>query len=100
EDVDRLLDGAVIHLVNTDPPYNVNVEPRSNNALAAGGDGHHQKFDRARMPKAAKKTTATLRPKDLPLANDCVTDEEFDRLLSAWFGNVARVLLPGHAFYV
>ena len=27
-DVDRLLDGAVIHLVNTDPPYNVKVEPR------------------------------------------------------------------------
>ena len=36
EDVDRLLDGAPIHLVNTDPPYNVKVEPRSNNAIAAG----------------------------------------------------------------
>jgi len=36
EDVDRLLDGAVIHLANTDPPYNVRVEPRSNNAIAAG----------------------------------------------------------------
>ncbi len=36
EDVDRLLDGAEIHLVNTDPPYNVKVEPRSNNAIAAG----------------------------------------------------------------
>jgi len=36
EDVDRLLDGAKIHLVNTDPPYNVQVEPRSNNAIAAG----------------------------------------------------------------
>src|SRR6266478_4622549 len=35
-DVDRLLDGAQIHLVNTDPPYNVKVEPRSNNAIAAG----------------------------------------------------------------
>jgi DNA modification methylase len=34
--VDRLLDGAVIHLANTDPPYNVKVEPRSNNAIAAG----------------------------------------------------------------
>ena len=28
DDVDRLLDGAQIHLVNTDPPYNVRVEPR------------------------------------------------------------------------
>ena len=36
EDVDRLLDGAAVHLVNTDPPYNVRVEPRSNNAIAAG----------------------------------------------------------------
>jgi hypothetical protein len=25
EDVDRLLDGATIHLVNTDPPYNVRL---------------------------------------------------------------------------
>jgi hypothetical protein len=36
EDVDRLLDGAAIHLVHTDPPYNVKVEPRSGNAIAAG----------------------------------------------------------------
>src|SRR5690606_11264179 len=36
EDLDRLLDGQVIHWVNTDPPYNVKVEPRSNNAIAAG----------------------------------------------------------------
>src|SRR4029077_10704280 len=36
EDLDRLLDGQSIHLVNTDPPYNVKVEPRSNNAIAAG----------------------------------------------------------------
>ena len=36
EDVDRLLAGATIQLVNTDPPYNVKVEPRSNNAIAAG----------------------------------------------------------------
>ena len=35
-DVDRLLDGAPVHLVSTDPPYNVKVEPRSNNAIAAG----------------------------------------------------------------
>jgi hypothetical protein len=37
EDLDRLLAGGVIHLVNTDPPYNVKVEPRSNNAIAAEG---------------------------------------------------------------
>ncbi len=33
EDVDRLLGGATIQLVNTDPPYNVAVEPRTNNAM-------------------------------------------------------------------
>jgi hypothetical protein len=31
-----LLGGKTIQLVNTDPPYNVKVEPRSNNAIAAG----------------------------------------------------------------
>jgi hypothetical protein len=30
------LGGKTIQLVNTDPPYNVKVEPRSNNAIAAG----------------------------------------------------------------
>jgi len=39
EDLDRLLDGAPIHMLNTDPPYNVKVEPRSDRALAAGGGG-------------------------------------------------------------
>jgi DNA modification methylase len=104
EDVDRLLDGAVIHLVNTDPPYNVKVEPRSNNAIAAGqssfeGTKHHQAADLARHPEKAKPTGKKLRAKDRPLANDFVSDEEFDRLLHAWFGNIARVLLPGHSFF-
>ena len=31
EDFDRLLDGNIINLVNTDPPYNIKLEPRSNN---------------------------------------------------------------------
>jgi ParB-like chromosome segregation protein Spo0J len=103
-DVDRLLDGAAIHLVNTDPPYNVKVEPRSNNAIAAGLSSfeatHHQKLDLARHPEKAKPTATKLRPKDRPLANDFVSEEEFDRLLHAWFGNLARVLLPGRGFYV
>jgi DNA modification methylase len=104
-DVDRLLDGAAVHLVNTDPPYNVKVEPRSNNAIAAGlssfqGTTHHQGLDVARHPEKAKPTQRKLRAKDRPLANDFVSDEEFDRLLRAWFGNLARVLLPGHGFYI
>ena len=34
------------------------------------------------------------------MANDFVSDEEFERLLHAWFGNLARVLLPGHCWYL
>jgi DNA modification methylase len=105
EDVDRLLDGAVIHLVNTDPPYNVKVEPRSNNAIAAGlssftGAKHHQSMDLALHPEKALPTDRKLRAKDRPLANDFVSDEEFDRLLDSWFGNIARVLEPGRGFYI
>jgi len=106
-DLDLLLGGQAIHLVNTDPPYNVKVEPRSNNAIAAGlssfgepGLTHHQGFDLARGKSHAHATTRKLRPKDRPLENDFVSDEEFDRLLLAWFGNIARVLLPGRGFYI
>ena len=121
-DVNRLLDGQPIHLVNTDPPYNVKVEPRSNNAIAAGNSSfsllksqqltqavdatrgarglhHHQAFDVARQG-AKHATHKKLRPKDRPLANDFVSDEAFDQMLHAWFGNIARVLAPGRAAYI
>jgi DNA modification methylase len=104
EDVDRLLDGTTIHLINTDPPYNVRVEPRSNNAIAAGlssfSSTHHQSLDLARHPEKSKPTQKKLRAKDRPLANDFVSDEAFDELLKAWFGNMARVLAPGRGFYI
>jgi DNA modification methylase len=101
--VDRLLDGAKVHLVNTDPPYGVRVEPRSNNAIAAGHSSfqaHHQDFDRARHPGKAKATHRKLRPKDRPLENDFLSDEKFTELLHDWFGQIARVLLPGHGFFI
>jgi DNA modification methylase len=103
-DVDRLLDGELIHLVHTDPPYNVKVEPRSNNAIAAGLSSfavrHHQQLDLARHPHKARPTQRKLRAKDRPLANDFVSDAEFDRLLDAWFGTIARVLQPGRSFFI
>jgi DNA modification methylase len=124
-DVDRLLAGAPVHLVNMDPPYNVKVEPRSNNAIAAGlssfpGDDlkqrkflnktcrmegthgglmHHQSFDVARQG-VKSATTEKLRPRDRPLVNDFLSDETFERLLRAWFGQIARVLLAGRSFYI
>lgn len=109
-DLDRLLDGQVIHLVNTDPPYNVKVEPRSNNAIAAGLSSfqatnkqtmtHHQGMDLARHPEKAEATHRQLRAKDRPLANDFVSDEAFDQMLDDWFGNITRVLQPGRGFYI
>jgi DNA modification methylase len=83
-------------LVQTDPPYNVRVEPRSNNAIAAGLSS----FEYLGSKSAKSKGQQKLRAKDRPLANDFVSDEEFDRLLDAWFGNMARVLEPGRAAYI
>ena len=54
-------------------------------------------------PKGARRRTATsyrARPKDRPLANDFLSEAEFERLLRAWFGNIARVLERGRAFYL
>jgi DNA modification methylase len=104
EDVDRLLDGAPIHLANCDPPYGVRVEPRSNGAIAAGLSSfettHHQEMDLARHPEKAKPTAKKLRARDRPLVNDFVSAADFDKLLHAWFATLARVLLPGHSWYV
>ena len=92
-DVDRLLAGEAVHLVNTDPPYNVNVQPRSNNAIAAG----RSSFSR---PKTRVRKHIELLAKDRVLVNDCVSDEDFRLLLLRWFGAIGRVLQPGRAFYI
>jgi DNA modification methylase len=111
EDVDRLLGGESIQLVNTDPPYNVMVEPRSNNAIAVGNSSFpnnrkqqfvtaglrkNQHFDLAR--RGGK--TGKMRAKDRILSNDMMSPEAFDLMLAAWFGNLARVLDPGRGFYI
>jgi len=111
EDVGRLLDGARSHLVVTDPPYNVKVEPRSNNAVAMGlstkgnvprsqlAKMHHQGFDLAR-DASKSKPTGKMRAKDRVLDNDFVSDEAFAGMLRAWFGNIAAALDPGRSFYI
>jgi len=108
-DVDRLCEEKQVHMVNTDPPYNVKVEPRSNNAIAAGlssfptsatkASTHMQQRDLSRHPEKSTPTTKKMRAKDRPLANDFMDDEAFATLLRAWFGNLASVLMPGRAFY-
>lgn len=99
--IDRLLAGSRIDLVNSDPPYGVKVEPRSKNAIAAAtGRKHHQAFDKARNPGKRKATHKNLRAKDRPLLNDFVSEAHFQRLLSEWFGNLGRVLKPGGSYYL
>ena len=107
--------------------HHVKVEPRSNNAIAAGATSfsrradlqcdrsttergkqdrarkakrtHHQSFDVARQGEK-KRTTRKMRAKDRPLANDFLSAGDFDVMLAAWFGNMARVLIPGGGFYI
>jgi len=114
EQLDRLLAGAEVHLVNTDPPYNVKVEPRSNNAIAAGLSSFQMtasaQLARAQArgieakptasAKKKSKATGRMRPKDRPLEDDFLSEDEFNQKLAGWFGNLARVLLPGRSFYI
>lgn len=96
EDVDRLLEGQTVQLVNTDPPYNVAVEPRSSAAVAAGLSS----FPGAAGPNGKPGGGKRLKARDRPVANDCLSEEEFGKLLLAWFGNAAGALEPGRGFYV
>ncbi len=104
KEVKRLLAGADVHLINTDPPYNVKLEPRSGTAMAGGGSGalpvlgHHQLFDIARGKKSKPKLK--MRPRDRTLVGDFLPPKEFDELVKKWFGNLAHVLLPGRSFYI
>lgn len=127
-DVDRLVAGMPVHLVNTDPPYNVHVEPRSNTAIAAGVTSvsrradlqcersttargkrdramihkrmHHQNFDVARGAAHPKRARVKMRAKDRAMEGDFMPDKDFVRVLRLWFGNLARVLDAGRAFYI
>ena len=100
DDVTKLLDGQHVQLVNMDPPYNVAVEPRSNNAIAAAGKArkHHQGLDLARHPEKSRPT-GKMRARDRVLENDFVSPEEFEQLLRSWFQNASDALEPGRGFY-
>jgi DNA modification methylase len=91
-DVDKLLAGHSMQLCCCDPPYGVALEPRSNNAIAAGLSSF--------PGQQGASTTGKMRAKDRPLANDHLSEDEFEQQLHAWFGNIARVLEPGRAAYI
>ncbi|MBX3408240.1 MAG: site-specific DNA-methyltransferase, partial [Phycisphaeraceae bacterium] len=109
DDLDRLLDGAKIHLCNSDPPYNVNVEPASGGS-DTGGQRPGKRPQRSwRSPE--HQAAAGIRPaskvkrektlaKGRRLMGDFVSDEQFEAKLRAWFGNISRVLVPGGGFYL
>ena len=60
-DLDRLLDGVTVDLFLTDPRYNVKVEPRSNNAIAAGmAAGYDSSYQAALASSSRKRGTKTL----------------------------------------
>ena len=65
----------------------------------AKSKAHMQAFDDARHGRP-KPTTSRMRAKDRPLDNDFMSEEAFAEVLLKWFGNIARVLLPGRCFYV
>ena len=100
---------APVHLLNCDPPYNVHVALRFNNAIATGSDSlpcvrssksESQGFDLARFPNKSKPTHKQLRAKDRALVNDYMSDEAFALVIRAWFSNAARALVPGRSVYI
>ena len=81
--------------------HHVGAASRSNNAIAASGDRPiGRRGMNIAIRKGEHKVDKKLRAKDGALVNDFVSDEEFVRLLRAWFGNIARVLEPGRGFYI
>ncbi len=103
-DLDRLLDGATIDLVNMDPPYNVNVQPRTANPLVTRAQAQKQHANKPgkelKFRGRATNITDPDRPKERPLEGDAVSDDDFAAILRAWFGNASRVLKPGGSFYI
>ncbi|MEZ6071569.1 MAG: hypothetical protein R3C10_15215 [Pirellulales bacterium] len=105
----RVLDGTKMHLANTDPPYNVKVELRSNNAIAAGNSSfaapttsrkaeHHQKFDLKRHSEKSKPTQKRLRAKDTrQLTGGIDLDKRLSFGKHAWPSILALVTLVSGA---
>jgi len=104
DDFDRLLGPAHVHLAHCDLPTGLtrespssNAEPADRIALASPlQPGQSVTRGIASANSTAKKRPARRRRP----ANDLVVDETPATRLNAWLDNLARVLLPGRAFYL
>ena len=71
-DLDRLVDGATVELFFIHPPYNVKVELRSNNAIAAGMAASYDESYQAALASSSRERgrQGTRRPRPSPLGVD------------------------------
>lgn len=76
EDIDKLLDGAVMDLCVTDPPYNVNYGSINESGYGKERDNGNK------------------------ILNDNMDDELFYLFLNAFYTQMMRVLKPGGAYYI
>lgn len=75
-DIDKLLDGAVMDLCVTDPPYNVNYGSINESGYGKERDNGNK------------------------ILNDNMDDESFYLFLNAFYTQMMRVLKPGGAYYI
>lgn len=76
EDIDKLLDGAVMDLCVTDPPYNVNYGSINESGYGKERDNGNK------------------------ILNDNMDDESFYLFLNAFYTQMMRVLKQGGAYYI
>jgi len=106
KDVDILVNANDIHLLITDPPYNINVKPSSNKAILEGV-GNHVKGCSSNKSLLKKNEKQLREVKESPIlaknrliVSDSLSTEEYDKILNKWFSNIGRVLKPGSCFYI
>lgn len=76
EDVNKLIEGAIMDLCVTDPPYNVNYGSINESGYGKERDNGNK------------------------ILNDNMDDESFYQFLLAFYTQMVRVLKPGGAFYI
>lgn len=82
DDVGKLVDGAEMDMLLTDPPYNVDFEEKEKSLLKT------------------KRNSRITDGKLVGIANDSMDDEEFREFLTTVFSNARMVMKDGAAFHV